>query len=122
MLPLKLVEPPVGAVVLSLEGTVVRNVPAVAERERLEKAKRLPSTNKPSTLLEERLRGPAVALISPRRASVGLVEREKPLVLVLVRVPPRIKLVEIPPFVLLALRLVAATPVSIRACFWGAVR
>ncbi len=42
MLPLKLVEPPVGAVVLSLEGTVVRNVPAVAERERLEKAKRLP--------------------------------------------------------------------------------
>ena len=117
-----MVVPPVDAVVLSLEGTVVRTCPAVAERERLEKAVRLPSTSNPSMLLEERLRGPAVALISPSRAKVELVEREIPLLLVLVNVPPRIKLVEISPSVLLALRLVAATPVSIRACFWASLR
>ena len=117
-----MVVPPVVALVWSLEGTVVRRVPAVAERERLEEADRVPSTNKPSALLEERLRGPALALMSPRRARVRLVEREKPLLLVLVRVPPRIKLVAISPFVVLASRLVAATPVSIRACFWASLR
>ena len=121
-MPLKVVDPPVVARVWSLEGTVVRTCPAVAERERLEKAVRVPRTNKPSALLEERLRGPAVALMSPRRARVGLVVREKPLLLVLVRVPPRIKLVAISPLVVLASRLVAATPVSIRACFWASLR
>ena len=35
MLPLTVVVPPDGAVVLSLAGTVVRTCPAVAERERL---------------------------------------------------------------------------------------
>ena len=117
-----MVDPPVVALVWSLEGTVVRRLPVVAERERLEKAERVPSTNKPSALLEERLRGPAVALMSPRRARVGLVEREKPLLLVLVRVPPRIKLVAISPLATLPSRLVAATPVSIRACFWASLR
>jgi len=115
-------DPPVVALVWSLEGTVVRRLPAVAERERLEEARRLPSTNKPSTLLEERLRGPAVALISPSRAKVALVDSEMPLVLVLLKVPPRIKLVAISPLVVLASRLVAATPVSIRACFWASLR
>ena len=121
-MPLRVVVPPVVARVWSLEGTVVRRVPAVAERERLEKAVRLPSTSNPSMLLEERLRLPAVALISPSRAKVELVESEIPLLLVLLNVPPRIKLVEISPLVLIASRLVAATPVSIRACFWASLR
>ena len=122
MLPFTVVVPPVVAVVLILEGTVVRTVPAVAVSDRLERAVRLPSTSRPSALLVDRLRAPALVLMLPSRARARLLERERPLVLVLVIVPPRIKLVVISPLVVMPSRLVAATPVLVSSVIWPAVR
>ena len=111
-----------GAVVTNLEVTVVRTGPAEAERERLPLAVRLPKTSKPSPLDEVSFRSPELVLISPRRARVRAVEIERPLGLVLVMEPPRMRLVVNSLFVGFPSIAVSATPVAIRDSFWALLR